>query len=729
VERIFQRVASNVAREVRDLFEQPIRSGLIWHTQGSGKTLTMIVAARKLRRLPALENPTMLIVVDRLELETQMVQNLEAFGFPAVERAKSKADLQDLLHSDYRGLIVTLIHKFDRIPKNLNTRVNIIVLVDEAHRTQEGDLATYMRAALPKAFYFGFTGTPIDRGRIGQGTFETFGKADPEGYQDKYGIDESIKDETTVPLYYTLAPSDLRLDRESLEQDFYRLVKDVGVASFEELDRILDKANGLKYVLKADERVDRIAAHTAEHYQGNVEPLGFKAFVVAIDREACALYKEALDHYLPPEYSRVVYTADHKDAELMRQYHISEDEEKQIRKAFRAPGELPKIIIVTQKLLTGYDAPVLYAMYLDKPLKNHALLQAIARVNRPYPTKASGLVVDYIGIFENLQRALAFDLTTVETGLIDLDVLKKRFAEQIAQAHEMLEPLGLDQTEGRTDRIIDHFFDTVSRDAYIKLFKGIEQAYEIISPDPFLRDYIDDYALLVQIYQVIYRVFDPQAEKKRIERELLRKTDALIREHVTVEPIVDTLPLYRIDRDIATVVKADNVSERVKIANLYRSVMVHVEGNQDRHPYLISIGERVEAVIQQLKERQISVQTALEEITGLAEQVASAQAEQEQSELPAGAFALFWVLRGEGVPRAEEVAVEVNQMLGAHQGWPYNDDLERRARTELYKRLMSALARGPVAEQRASYDAGRGRAALLKQIVDSLLRMHRMVVQ
>ena len=389
-ERIVQRVAAAMDASPSPLpqaGQERASTGLIWHTQGSGKTLTMIVAAHKLRRLPALENPTLLVVVDRRELETQMAQNLEAFGFPAVVRAESKRHLRDLLRSDYRGLIVTLIHKFDRIPKDLNRRRNVVVLVDEAHRSQEGDLAIYMRAALPSACYFGFTGTPVDRGVVGRGTFETFGKPDPGGYLDKYGIDESIEDGTTVPLYYTLTPTELRLDRDTLEEEFFRVVEEAGVASIEELNRLLDRADKLKAVLKAPARVDQIAAHVAQHYQENVEPLGFKAFVVAVDREACALYKEALDRYLPAEYSRVVYTSDHRDPDLLRRHYLDDAEEKRVRKAFRDPDELPKMLIVTEKLLTGYDAPVLYVMYLDKPLKDHTLLQAIARINRPYPDK------------------------------------------------------------------------------------------------------------------------------------------------------------------------------------------------------------------------------------------------------------------------------------------------------------------------------------------------------
>ncbi len=699
-------------------------TGLIWHTQGSGKTLTMIVAAHQLRRLSALENPTLLVVVDRRELETQMVQNLEAFGFPAVERARSKRHLRELLASDYRGLIVTLIHKFDRIPKDLSHRRNVVVLIDEAHRSQEGDLAIYMRAALPNAFYFGFTGTPVDRGKVGRGTFETFGKPDPSGYQDKYGIDESIEDGTTVPLYYTLTPTELRLDRETLEEEFFRVVEEAGVASIEELNRLLDKADKLKAVLKAPDRVDKIAAHIAQHYQENVEPLGFKAFVVAVDREACALYKQALDRYLPEEYSRVVYTPYHKDTELLRQHHMDDAEEKRVRKAFRAPEEMPKILIVTEKLLTGYDAPVLYVMYLDKPLKDHTLLQAIARVNRPYPDKESGLVVDYIGVFEDLQRALAFDTATISKGLINLEKLKERFADLLLGAQAAIAPLNLSDDEGRPARIIDHFFDTERRESFVELFKDLQTAYEILSPDPFLRDYLDDYILIVQVYQVVYNYFNPEAEKRRLQRELLRKTDALIREKVKVISLVDTLPLYPINRDIANVVKSDHVSDRVRVTNLYRSLMVHIEQHQHEQPYLISIGERVEAVIQRLQDRQISVQGALEQLGTLAEEAVTAEAQQAESDLTSGEFALYWVLKGQGVASPDTTARAVHRILAEHPGWPYNAGLERKVRLELYKVLK--LPQRTLREQ-SEMQAEARRASALKETVDNLLRMQRTV--
>jgi len=709
-ERVVRRVTDNLSRDVI-LFDRPIRSGLVWHTQGSGKTLTMIVAAHMLRRIPALENPTFVMVVDRRELETQTAQNLEAYGFPAVVRAKSKAHLCELLRSDYRGLIVTLIHKFDRIPKNLTARDNVVVLIDEAHRSQEGDLATYMRAALPNAFYFGFTGTPIDRGIIGRGTFETFGKADPEGYLDKYGIDESIEDKTTVPLYYTLAPVDLRLERDVLEQEFFRVLADMGIASLEQLDRILDKANKLKAVLKAPERVDRIARHVASHFRENVEPLGFKAFVVAVDREACALYKDALNEHLPTDYSRVVYTGNHKDPPLLRKHHLDDDAEKRVRIAFRDPDQEPRILIVTQKLLTGYDAPVLYAMYLDKPLKDHTLLQAIARVNRPYPAKekASGLVVDYLGIFEDLQRALSFDTATITTGLIKLEELRDRFLTLLSETQEMTSPIEFDRTEARVERVIDHFFDSARRDQFVQRFKELQRAFEILSPDPFLRDNLLEYAEIGQVYQIVYEKFNPEADRRRVEREILKKTDSLIREHVKAYEVGDTLPLYPINRDIANVIQADDVSDRVRVINLYRSIIIHISAHRADQPYLISIGQRVEDVMQRLKDRQISVQIALQELTDRTEEIAESSDEQERSGLPPRIYALFHVLRRHGLEAPKNAAEEIEEVLSEQPNWPYDSDLERRVRFELYKRLYT-----------------RGTDLELKPIVEDLLHMYRM---
>jgi len=499
--------------------------------------------------------------------------------------AGSKEKLRELLNTDFRGLIVTTVQKFEGMEKNLNARENIIILVDEAHRSQEGNLANYMRGALPNAYYIGLTGTPIDRSNIGKGTFVVFGRHDPQGYLDKYSIKESIADGTTVPLYYTLAPQELRVDKELLEKEFFELVEREGTASIEELDKILDKAVRLKNFLKASNRVNKIAEYIANHFRELVEPLGLKAFIVAVDREGCALYKQAIDKYLPPEYSKVVFTQDQKDSDLLRQFHISEDEETNIRKSFRASDKPPKILIVTQKLLTGFDAPILYCMYLDKPLKDHTLLQAIARVNRPLSDeegekKTAGLIVDFVGILDNLKRALSFDSATIEGALTDLTVLKDKFADLMKEAQQYLAITEKGIDDKTLTAISEKFSDAKERERFFKLFKQVEEIYEILSPDVFLRDYLEAYKSLGQLYKVVQNMFRPK--EADLYRDLRNKTKELIRKHVNLEAIMESLPAYKIDEKVIEKVERERLPERAKVVNLYRSIILHVQANVRR---------------------------------------------------------------------------------------------------------------------------------------------------
>jgi len=405
------------------------RRGLVWHTQGSGKTYTMITVAKRLIEDPIFQNPTVLMLVDRNELEAQLFGNLEAVGFGRVEVAHSKRHLRELLAADRRGLIVSMIHKFDDIPACINQRANVFVLIDEAHRSTGGDLGNYLMGALPNATYLGFTGTPIDKTAYGKGTFKVFGIDDEKGYLDKYSIRESVADGTTVPLHYQLAPNDLLVDRETLEKEFLDLAEAEGISDIEELNRVLERAVTLRNMLKNAERVDKVARYVAEHFTSTIEPMGYKAFLVAVDREACALYKEAIDKYLPAACSQVVIsTQGKKDPEQLQKYQLSDAQEQAVRKRFRKPDEEPKVLIVTEKLLTGFDAPILYCMYLDKPMRDHVLLQAIARVNRPYEDeegrrKPCGFVLDFVGIFDKPEKALAFDSQDVEGVIEGLDVL------------------------------------------------------------------------------------------------------------------------------------------------------------------------------------------------------------------------------------------------------------------------------------------------------------------
>ncbi len=686
------------------------RRGLVWHTQGSGKTYTMITVAKLLLSDPTLRNPTVLMIVDRNELQQQLFQNLESVGFGHVEVARSKRHLRKLLARDTRGLIVSMIHKFDDMPADINTRENIFVLVDEAHRSTGADLGNYLMGALPNATFVGFTGTPIDKTAHGKGTFKVFGRDDPKGYLDKYSIRESIEDGTTVPLHYQLAPNELIADRDAMEQEFWKAAELEGVADVEELNRVLDRAVTLKNMLKSPERVERVAEFIADHFKQYVDPMGFKAFVVAVDREACVLYKEQLDRWLPPEWSQVVISRGHNDPDWLRRYHLSEDKEKEIRKAFRKPGELPKILIVTEKLLTGYDAPILYCMYLDKPMRDHVLLQTIARVNRPYEDdqgrrKTAGLIVDFVGIFDKLERALAFDSADVSGVVQGLDVLENRFRDLMTQAREDYLSLQRGRSAGKAaEAVLEHFRNQERREAFYKFFREVEELYEILSPDPFLRPYLPDYHALVQMYRLVKGGYEPGVP---VDRGFLRKTAEIVQRHTHTPGVGELGQVYALDSGALEKLVSEEVPETVKVFNLIKAFYKLVAVNKDRDPYLIPIGERAEAIAALFRERQISTQEALREFEALIAELREAEKARESSELSPEAFAVFWYLRREGIAQAEGIAQETERILEGHPHWEWDAAQERGLRRAMYRVLIDHGADDVVA------------------IVDKLLRLLR----
>lgn len=462
------------------------------------------------------------------------------------------------------------------MPTNLNTRSNIYVLIDEAHRTTGGDLGNFLMAGLPNATFLGFTGTPVDKTAYGKGTFKTFGCEDDQGYLHKYSIAESIEDGTTLPLYYQLASNEMLVPCETLDSEFLSLAEAEGVADIEELNKILERAVNLKNFLKGKERIKAVAEFVAKHYRENVEPLGYKAFLVGVDREACARYKHALDQFLPPEYSEVVYTGNNNDAPLLKEFHLDEKRERQIRKSFGKLEQFPKILIVTEKLLTGFDAPVLYAMYLEKPMRDHTLLQAIARVNRPYENEAQemvkphGFVLDFVGIFDKLEKALAFDSAEINAVIKDLNLLKVLFKNNMeSKAPGYLGLITRNFNDKDVDGLVEHFRDPDRRKAFFKEYKEIEMLSEIISPDTFLRPFIEDYATLSAIYAVVRKAYTRTVQ---VDREFQRKTNKLVQEHIGAQGFESPFEPVPINEETLELIRKKQGSKGVKVINLIKSI-------------------------------------------------------------------------------------------------------------------------------------------------------------
>lgn len=663
---------------------------LIWHTQGSGKTYTMILAAKRILENPLLENPTVLLLVDRNELESQLFTNLSSAGFEGMEDriATSKNNLKKLLSTNTRGLLVTMIHKFEGMEANINTNKNIFVLIDEAHRTTSGHLGNYLMGALPNATYIGFTGTPIDKTNFGKGTFVIFGKDDPPyGYLDKYDIAQSIEDGTTVKLNYTIAKNELLPNKEILEREFLNLAEAQGLSDIETLNNVLEKAVNLKNMMKNRERVAKIAKYVAEHYQDYVEPLGYKAFLVAVDREACTFYKEELDKYLPPEYSEVVYSPAHNDNLLLKKYHLSDVDEKKIRKSFRKANEYPKILIVTEKLLTGYDAPVLYCMYLDKPMRDHVLLQAIARVNRPYEDekgkqKPCGFVLDFVGIFDKLEKALAYDSKDIEGVVQDIQKLKDTFVEMMEKGKtEYLQLLDGKAKDKAVEAILEYFRDDEARKEYFTYYKELADTYEILSPDAFLRPYIDDYDTFSRIFNIVKEAYEPGLI---LDYEFARKTAKLVQEHTKSGKIIPSLEVYEINEKTIRKIEESQISDIEKISNILKSIALIREQETGEKPYLISIAERAETLSLLFQQRQTDTVETLEELKKLIEEIIQAEKEQAEKGMNSDVFSVYWLMKKDEVNNADSIANNIQNIFNQFPYWRESGEQERKVKQNFH---------------------------------------------
>lgn len=682
--------------------------GLVWHTQGSGKTFTLLTAAKLiLEQKERFANATVILVVDRTELEGQLKGWVERLLGEmqkhdiAVKRANSRSDLQSLLDADFRGLVIAMIHKFDEIRKDSCTRDNVYVFIDEAHRSVAKDLGTYLMAALPNATIIGFTGTPIDKTAYGEGTFKIFGAQDDRGYLDKYSIRESIDDETTLPIKHTLAPSQMTIPVEQLDKEFYALASSEGVTDIEELNKVLDKAVGLRTFLKADDRVEKVAAFVANHFRENVLPLGYKAFLVAVDREACAKYKKALDTLLPPEWSEAVYTensADIIDRPLVAQLQLSDEREEDVRLLFKKPDKDPKILIVTDKLLTGYDAPILYCLYLDKPMRDHVLLQAIARVNRPYVDsrgvqKPVGLVVDFIGVLRELKKSLQFDSQDVSGVIEDLDVLLDDFTVRIGQAEtSYLKPLEGGNADERLERsVYGQFLELTARKVFFEDYKHLESLWEILSPSPELREHIATFKRLAQLYAAVRNAY---AEKVGFIADLAYKTRRLVEESATQDGLGLVTKSVTFDVKTLESLKTDKGSDEGKVFNLVRGLQQEIDEDPNAAAVLQPLKDRAERILRDLEGRRTTGLAAMDLLAALAAERDAAMAAAKDSGLSPKGFAVFWALRGETslVPLGIDsigIAREAEALAARFPNAALNTDEQRRLRANLYKPLLS----------------------------------------
>lgn len=612
------------------------RGGVVWHTQGSGKSLSMLWLAVKLRRAVQLENPTIVIVTDRIDLDNQIIGTFERCGFPNPVQAEGKDDLKNLLQSGNGHTIMTTIQKFQELnpEEHLSEADNIFVMVDEAHRTQYKNMAANMRQALPNACFLGFTGTPIDKND--RSTLQTFGP-----YIHTYTIEQAVRDGATVPIYYESRLPDVQVEGEDLDALFERYFKEYGE---KERVQIKERYGTEKAVAMAKSRLRAICLDIIRHYEQFILPNGFKAQIVTQSRDAAVMYKEILDELNAPP-SAVLISGDHNDPQELAKHHKTPAEEKEIIRSFKEdPAAKLALIIVCDKLLTGFDAPVEQVMYLDSPLKEHSLLQAIARVNRTADKKDYGLIVDYWGVSRDLQAALGvFNAADVESAMKPKEEELPRLEQRHRAAMRFFDRIDKSDLEACL-RVLEPPDVRADFDA---AFLRFSQSMDMVLPDPKALKFGADLKWLGKLRNAARARF----RDEKIDLSACgAKVRQLIDEHIKTEGIERLLePVSIFSKKFDEIVESLTTSE-AKASEMEHAIRheIHVHLQEDPVFYE-SLKVRLQKIIEEKKQERITAAGELKRLNALVSEMRNVANAAQELGLSEDEFALYKLLKAEEI--------------------------------------------------------------------------------
>lgn len=612
----------------------PKTRGLIWHWQGSGKTLTMIFAAHKLYYDETLENPTIFFIVDRIELEDQLLREFNALDIKKPEVIDSVESLKDVLRFDnYKGrrdIFITLIHKFRKnelsevekemkrvslTQETLMTRRNVICFIDEGHRTQYGILAAEMKNILKNAFFFAFTGTPLSK--KDRNTYMEFSYPPEELYLDRYFIVDSINDGFTVKIVYKpRLEKEVHLRKEELET-FLKLEQE---EIPEDLKEIVDKKvrkriSKIKVFFENPERIEKIAKDIAEHFKENVNGK-FKAMVVVGSRKACWFYFKELLKYLPADYIEVVMTASETEnkkyirdyVSLVREKYPGEDIRDKLKEVITKfkEEENPKILIVTDMLLTGFDAPILQVMYLDKPLKEHRLLQAIARTNRPYKDlKEAGIIIDYVGILKEFKKAFEiYSGEDIKGAILNYKSLEEEFEKILNEIFKSFRDIPRDFERETLLKAIEVItLDKKTEEEFVKKYRKLRKLYEILGSREIKLKYLEEYKWLSGVYTYYMKMVRRESEVTPHVKKYFEKTIKLIHETIEIEEIDKTLPVFEFGAEFLKKLEEKVKSKKEKAANILFMLQKLILVEKHKNPVYGSLVDRVERLVKMWRQK------------------------------------------------------------------------------------------------------------------------------
>ncbi len=684
------RTVNKALDRIRKAKTQKERGGIVWHWQGSGKSLSMLWLAMKLRRERGLNNPTMLVVTDRVNLDRQICGTFERCGFPNPQHAMGSENLRDMLKAGPGQTIMTTVQKFltregekkGEFPL-LSSAKDIFVLVDEAHRTQYKELAANMRQALPNACYVGFTGTPIDK--KDRSTPATFGS-----YIDKYSMKDSNDDKATVPIFYESRLPKLHVEGESLDAIFDRVF---GELSPEQKREVKKKYANLAAITGAPKRIEKVCLDILEHYEKFIRPNGFKAQIVAIDRRTAVLYKKTLDRLRGPRCEVIispdpVISDEPEDKDDILLYRKSQQERDVIEARFKLPMDKDdlSILIVNEMLLTGFDAPIEQVMYLDNQLREHNLLQAIARVNRPYAKKEYGLVVDYFGVSDNLGKALEiFNEVDVAGALRPIKDMLPTLQARHRKAMSFFEHVDRNDLEACTSVLEPE----KTRREFEAAFRLFAQSMDILMPNPEANPYREDLKNLGKIRDVArLRFRDPQLGLS----EYGNKVRKLIEEHIRatgVDPLLN--PISILDRDFKKKV-GELTSDKAKASEMEHALRYELEVRREENPvYYDSLKERLEKLIRERDAKRMEMAQLLLGLSQITEDVRNIKSKAERLGLNDFEFSMYEIFEKDevneetGKALSQKVYKELDRLLVVD--WASKNDIQREARRTI-KRIL-----------------------------------------
>ena len=701
--RYKQFIAVNEAmRRIRTARKPSARGGIVWHTQGSGKSLTMLWLALKLRRDESQQQPTVVIVTDRTKLDRQIAGVFTACGFPNPERADSVRDLRRILAHPTGMTVMTTIQKFQEIAgagggsrrgsvhPTLSEAANIFVMVDEAHRTQYRSLAANMRQALPNACFLGFTGTPIDK--KDRSTLRAFGP-----YIDTYTIEQAVQDGATVPIFYESRLPELQIIGQTIDQVFDRVFAD---RTEDERSVIKQRFATEQAIAGAPRRIEAICLDLIDHFTRFIAPNGFKAQVVATSRHAAVTFKGTLDRMNAPE-SAVIMSAGHNDEARLARWHLRKDEQDRLIERFKNRDDPLAILVVCDMLLTGFDAPIEQVMYLDAPLKEHTLLQAIARVNRPQgDEKTYGLVVDYWGVSAKLQDALAIFSTTDVQGALTPSVDElPRLQSRHAAAMRFFQAVA-DQND--LNACVQVLEPADVRAAFDLAFRRFSQSMDMLLPDRRALAYHADLRWLGKIRGAARARYRDDRLDLSGCGEKVRKliADAVAADGVQI--LVKEVQLF--SPEFEEKVEALRTDE-AKASEMEHAIRHEISVRLEENPaFYQSLRERLEAIIEERRRQRLDAAEQLSLFSSLREELKGEQTRAQDIGLDARGFAIYGLLEEQRpVPVREDPAPynvanrDLASLIDEEVApftelvdWWQKDDLQRQMRSRIKRQLRSS---------------------------------------